>query len=60
MEEIAKMATPFDFMFMDIDKEDYVAVLPHCARLLKPGACWLLTIIFSPLLEGAFGRWNIG
>ena len=36
MEEIAKMATPFDFMFMDIDKEDYVTILPHCARLLKP------------------------
>lgn len=37
MEEIANMSTPFDFMFMDIDKEDYVTVLPHCARLLKRG-----------------------
>ena len=37
IEEIANMNTPFDFMFMDIDKEDYVAVLPHCTRLLKSG-----------------------
>jgi caffeoyl-CoA O-methyltransferase len=37
IEEIANMSTPFDFMFMDIDKEDYVTVLPHCARLLKRG-----------------------
>jgi caffeoyl-CoA O-methyltransferase len=37
MEEIAKMSKPFDFMFMDIDKEDYVTVMPHSARLLKSG-----------------------
>jgi predicted O-methyltransferase YrrM len=37
LEEIGNMSTPFDFMFMDIDKEDYVTVLPHCGRLLKSG-----------------------
>jgi len=37
MEEIANMSNPFDFIFMDIDKEDYVILLPHCARLLKSG-----------------------
>ena len=37
MEEIADMTAPFDFIFMDINKEDYVVVLPHCARLLKSG-----------------------
>jgi len=38
MEEIAKMSKPFDFMFMDIDKEHYVTVMPYCERLLKSGA----------------------
>jgi caffeoyl-CoA O-methyltransferase len=38
VEEIAKMSKPFDFMFMDIDKEHYVTVMPYCARLLKSGA----------------------
>jgi predicted O-methyltransferase YrrM len=37
MEEIAKMSKPFDFMFVDIDKESYVTVMPHCERLLKSG-----------------------
>jgi caffeoyl-CoA O-methyltransferase len=38
VEEIAKMSKPFDFMFMDIDKEHYVTVMPYCERLLKSGA----------------------
>lgn len=37
VEEIAGMSKPFDFIFMDIDKEDYVTVVPHCTRLLKSG-----------------------
>lgn len=37
LEEIAKMSKPFDFMFMDIDKEHYVTVMPQCERLLKSG-----------------------
>ena len=31
------MTDPFDFVFMDIDKEQYAAALPHCHRLLRPG-----------------------
>ncbi len=34
---MAKLAGPFDFIFMDIDKESYLPALPHCRRLLKPG-----------------------
>ena len=34
---MAKMDGPFDFIFMDIDKEFYLPALPHCRRLLKPG-----------------------
>ncbi len=31
------MAGPFDFIFMDIDKEGYLPALPHCRRLLRTG-----------------------
>ncbi|MCL4501973.1 MAG: O-methyltransferase [Deltaproteobacteria bacterium] len=31
------MANPFDFIFMDLDKEYYLPALPHCRRLLKIG-----------------------
>ena len=31
------MTGPFDFIFMDLDKESYLPALPHCRRLLKPG-----------------------
>jgi len=34
---MAAMGEPFDFIFMDIDKESYTTILPHCARLLKVG-----------------------
>ena len=37
MEQMAEMSGPIDFIFMDIDKEGYVGILPHCARLLKSG-----------------------
>ena len=37
MEQMAEMSEPFDFIFIDIDKEGYVGVLPHCTRLLKSG-----------------------
>jgi caffeoyl-CoA O-methyltransferase len=32
-----EMPGPFDFIFMDIDKESYLPALPHCRRLLKSG-----------------------
>jgi caffeoyl-CoA O-methyltransferase len=35
--EMATMHGPFDFIFMDIDKEDYAPVLSHCHRLLRSG-----------------------
>ncbi|MFC1896102.1 O-methyltransferase [Thermodesulfobacteriota bacterium] len=31
------MNGPFDMVFMDIDKEAYLEVLPQCHRLLRPG-----------------------
>ncbi len=31
----------FDLIFLDIDKESYVAALPHCLRLLKAGGLLL-------------------
>jgi len=34
---MGKMSGPFDFIFMDIDKEGYLPALPHCLRLLKVG-----------------------
>lgn len=36
-EEMSKMQGPFDFAFLDIDKESYAGALVHCERLLKPG-----------------------
>ena len=35
--QLAEMDDPFDLAFLDIDKEFYADVLPHCHRLLKPG-----------------------
>jgi predicted O-methyltransferase YrrM len=37
LEEIKKMQTFFDLIFMDIEKNYYVQVLPDCHRLLKTG-----------------------
>ena len=34
---MATMAGPFDFIFLDLDKESYLPALPHCRRLLRPG-----------------------
>ena len=33
--EMAKMKDIFDFIFMDIEKEDYIRALPHVEKLLK-------------------------
>lgn len=35
--ELAKTKDMFDFIFMDIEKEDYIRALPHCENLLKTG-----------------------
>jgi predicted O-methyltransferase YrrM len=37
LELMAELSGPFDFIFMDIDKESYLPALPHCRRLLKLG-----------------------
>ena len=37
LQNIAAMHDVFDFIFLDIDKADYVHALPHCLRLLRPG-----------------------
>lgn len=36
-EKLAEMEETFDFIFMDIDKEYYAELLPHCGRRLKQG-----------------------
>lgn len=35
IEEMKKIQTSFDLIFMDIDKVDYGRALPHCAYLLR-------------------------
>jgi len=35
--ELEKMRGPFDMVFMDIDKEEYLPALSHCHRLLRRG-----------------------
>ena len=37
IEALAQMQGNFDFLFMDIEKSDYVRVLPDCRRLLVKG-----------------------
>jgi predicted O-methyltransferase YrrM len=37
LEEIARTVEPFDFIFMDIEKEDYLTMLPHCTRVMRTG-----------------------
>jgi len=34
---MADLTGPFDFIFLDLDKEAYLPALPHCRRLLKIG-----------------------
>src|SRR4030042_2407492 len=34
---LSQLNAPFDFLFMDIDKESYLPALPHCRRLPKRG-----------------------
>jgi predicted O-methyltransferase YrrM len=35
IEVMKTMPAPFDLIFMDIDKADYIRALPHCRRLLR-------------------------
>ena len=37
MVELSKSKDKYDFIFMDIEKKDYVSALPHCENLLKTG-----------------------
>lgn len=34
LEEITRMVETFDFIFMDIEKKDYLSILPHCTRMV--------------------------
>lgn len=36
-EKLAELKETFDFIFMDVDKEYYAKLLPHCEQRLKPG-----------------------
>lgn len=35
--ELSRSKDEFDFIFMDIDKKDYIRALPYCENLLKKG-----------------------
>jgi len=37
----ASLEGPFDMIFLDIEKNDYLAALDHCRRLLRPGGLLL-------------------
>ena len=41
LQEISKMTDPSDFIFMDIEKEDYGRALPDCQKLLRKEG-WLV------------------
>jgi len=40
-DEMARTTDPVDLIFMDIDKEDYLAMLPHCTSIVRPGGLLL-------------------
>lgn len=40
--ELSKMERPFDLIFMDIEKKDYIRALSHCERLLKIGGLMIV------------------
>lgn len=35
VEHLRKLAGPYDMIFIDIEKEDYIHALPHCKALLR-------------------------
>ena len=37
LEELPQMGETFDFIFMDIEKADYLSMLPHCTRMVRAG-----------------------
>jgi predicted O-methyltransferase YrrM len=41
LKEVKRMAGGFDLVFIDIEKEDYLRVLPDCHNLLNPGGLFI-------------------
>jgi caffeoyl-CoA O-methyltransferase len=41
LDEMARTRGQVDFVFLDIEKEDYLAMLPHCTRIVRPGGLLL-------------------
>ena len=37
LEDIAQVEGTYDLIFMDIEKEDYLPMLPHCTRIIRKG-----------------------
>jgi len=37
LEALPQMGETFDFIFMDIEKADYLSMLPHCTRMVRTG-----------------------
>lgn len=38
LQAMEELDGPFDMFFLDIEKKDYAALLPHCARMSRQGA----------------------
>ena len=38
---MARTTNQADMVFMDIEKEDYLGMLPHCTRIVRPGGLLL-------------------
>jgi len=50
---LARLRGPFDLVFNDIDKAEYLDVLPHCLRLLRVGG---LLVTDNVLWQGEVAR----
>lgn len=61
---LPRIEGPFDLVFLDIDKEDYVRALPDCHRLLRPGGLLVADNVAFPSADAfneaiaADGRWR--
>jgi len=64
LSELPKIEGPFDLIFMDIEKRDYIHALAHCGRLLKIGGLMIVDNVgfrdADPFNRKIFGdsRWR--
>ena len=59
LQEMQRLTGPYDFVFMDIDKEHYLSVLPDCQRLLrKNGLLVIDNVGFADARDFNQAIWN--